>query len=371
MIAPSAAFAPALLRCSLRHCSLRQRRLYLFTISSTRFAGRLGGMVGDILNYIAAEAGFTYRIHVIPEPTCQGFTSWERWTIDQTSRADLVTQWTTDSWQRQTKGVSWPFHHLNLDPVLIVRAKGSSLSIENWEEFVSTSSMGPVCTFGGIAGNAMRNTLGADRVLVPPSDYGESQAHNWAAGQLRAGNCAAYVQPKDSAENMLAEFNAAGGCDLRMRQPSGLPSRGGGFSTIQPFAREHEVRTVSGDPNATTGGGACTDVAIAAFTRILQKMHIEAYPAFRRAEVDAIQAKSGTSLTCNAQDCESGQLDLGAACLECDDVTIDCKQRYTIAVRAGHYRQPTNLSKSALLSVGRYCTRTAPVQPRATAERAS
>ena len=28
---------------------------------------------------------------------------------------------------------------------------------------------------------------------------------------------------------MLAQFNAAGGCDLRLRQPAGLPARGGGF----------------------------------------------------------------------------------------------------------------------------------------------
>lgn len=67
-------------------------------------------MVGDILNYIATESGFTYRLHAIPKPVCMGYSGWERWTIDQASRADLLAQWTTDSWGRQRLGVSWPFH---------------------------------------------------------------------------------------------------------------------------------------------------------------------------------------------------------------------------------------------------------------------
>ena len=217
---------------------------------------RLGGMVGDILNWIATDAGFTYRIHAIPKPACMGYTgatAWERWTIDQASRADLVAQWTTDSWQRQGKGVSWPFHHLNLDHVLVVRASGSSLSIEDWQSFVTCSkaSCGSVCIYGGIVNNEMIALLGAARVLGPPTGYGETQSHEWAADQLRRGGCAAYVQPKDRAERMLAQFNAAGGCDLRMLQPSGLPARGGGFSAILPFAREQEARALnsSGEPH--------------------------------------------------------------------------------------------------------------------------
>ena len=96
----------------------------------------------------------------------------------------------------------------------------------------------------------MTGMLGAARVLPPPTGYGETQSHAWAADQLRRGGCAAYVQPKDRAERMLAQFNAAGGCDLRMLQPSGLPARGGGFAAILPFAREQEARALnsSGEP---------------------------------------------------------------------------------------------------------------------------
>ena len=79
----------------------------------------------------------------------------------------MVAQWTTDSWQRQSKGVSWPFHHLNLDHVLVVRASGPSLSIEDWEAFVACASCGSVCVYGGIVKAEMTALLGAGRVLPP------------------------------------------------------------------------------------------------------------------------------------------------------------------------------------------------------------
>lgn len=311
---------------------------------------RLGGAVGDVLNWIATDAGFTYKIHAVPKPPCMGYPSWERWTIDQASRADLVAQWTTDSWQRQSKGVSWPFHHLNLDHVLVVRARGPSLSIEDWQSFVACASCGSVCVYGGIVKNEMTTLLGAGRVLPPPTGYGETQSHKWAASQLRGGGCAAYVQPKDRAERMLAQFSAAGGCDLRMLQPAGLPARGGGFAAILPFARELEARALNS--SASSGPGSCTDIAIAAFTRVLQKMHVQAYQTFRKAELQAIQGASESPLQCKTHECESGELDLGSACVKCDERTVDCRQRYMIAVRPRHYRASTNLSASGVLSVG-------------------
>ena len=322
--------------------------------------GRLGGMVGDILNHIAVDAGFTYRLHALPKPECMGYPGWERWTIDQVARADLVAQWTTDKWERQTLGVSWPFHHLNLDHVLVVRARGASLSVNGtWDDFVRGT--GKVCVYGGVVTDAMSDALcpGARtcaRVLKPvPAGSGETDSHRWAAGELRAGNCAAYVQPKDRAEQMLAMHNALGGCDLRLRQPSGLPARGGGFATILPFAREKEARDASGDVSITTGGGACTDVAIAAFTRVMQKMHVgKNYTSFRADEIDEMRASSGTSLVCHLQECESGELDLGFACLPCDSDAIRCEERYnTIAVKRGFYRGVTNMSASGVLRVGK------------------
>lgn len=135
-----------------------------------------------------------------------------------------------------------------------------------------------VCLYGGIVRNAMSALLPPHRLLENPGGFSEVQSHEWAAAQLRAGACAAYVQPKDKAENMLAQFSAAGGCDLRLIQPSssealGLNSYGGGFSTILPFAREKEARDTLGDPMANVGGGACSDLVSLAFTRALQKMH--------------------------------------------------------------------------------------------------
>lgn len=240
-------------------------------------------------------------------------------------------------------------HSLNLDHVLVVRASGAALSINtSWPEFVA-SGAGEVCVYGGIVRNAMIAELGASRVREEAS-YGEAKSHEWAAAELRAGRCAAYVQPKDRAERMLAAHNAAGGCDLRLRQPSGLPARGGGFATIQPFAREKEARRLNA--SATLGGGACTDIAIAAFSRTLQRMHVDVYPEFRTEEIAAIQADSGTTLTCQIQECESGELDLGFDCVPCDFTSLDCNQRYSVFVRQGFYRAPSDRGRLGLSSIG-------------------
>ena len=83
-------------------------------------------------------------------------------------------------------------------------------------------------------------------------------------------------------------------------------------------------------------------------------MHVEAYQTFRAAELQAIQDASASPLQCKMHECESGELDLGAACFRCDERTVDCKQRYMIAVRPRHYRASTNLSASDVLSVGAY-----------------
>ena len=249
-----------------------------------------------------------------------------------------------------------PFYHLNLDHVLVVRASGASLSVENWAAFVRNGT-GKVCYYGGKVGDAMGAVFtDATRLIPSPSRLSETEAHAWAADQLRAEACAVYVQPKDKAENMLAEFSPAGGCDLRLIQPSssqalGLGSYGGGFSTVLPFARELQVRAVSGDPSATAGGGACTDLASAAFTHILQKMHHQVYAGYRRSEIETIQARSGAAVRCSAQECESGQLDLGFACAECDAVSLECNQRYSVYVREGYYRA-TVAAGFELYSVG-------------------
>ena len=65
-----------------------------------------------------------------------------------------------------------------------------------------------------------------------------------------------------------------------------MPARGGGFAAILPFARELEARALNA--SASSGAGRCTDIAIAAFTRVLQKMHVQVYQTFRAAELQAI-----------------------------------------------------------------------------------
>ena len=62
--------------------------------------------------------------------------------------------------------------------------------------------------------DAMRALLGTSRVLGD-GQMELDEANAWAADQLRAGKCPAYVQAKDKAEDMLAAHNAKGGCDLR------------------------------------------------------------------------------------------------------------------------------------------------------------
>lgn len=75
--------------------------------------GRLGGMTGEILDYVATEAGFVYNLIALPALDQMGYftascgADWVRWLVDQSSRADLVAQWTTGSWERQELGVSW------------------------------------------------------------------------------------------------------------------------------------------------------------------------------------------------------------------------------------------------------------------------
>ena len=184
----------------------------------------LRGITGDILNYIASEANFTYNLYGLPAPGDMGYMSmgyadpWGKWLIDQGARTDLLARWTTDSWARQGTGVSWPFHHLALDHVLVVRAQRSRLSIESWADFVAGrgSGSGRVCIYGGAVRAAVTSVLNLSRVLESPGTT-EQFAHSWAAELLRNGTCDGYVQPIDKAKNMLKQHNADGGCDLRLQ----------------------------------------------------------------------------------------------------------------------------------------------------------
>ena len=219
----------------------------------------LRGITGDILNYIATEANFRVNLYAIPAPAEMGYFSlgyadpWGQWLIDQGARTDLLARWTTDSYTRRGTGVSWPFHHLTLDHVLIVSALGSRLSIESWSEFVA-SGTGSVCIYGGAVRAAVISVLPLSRVLESPGTT-EQFAHSWAAELLRNGTCVGYVQPIDKAENMLEQHNANGGCDLRLLNPPSSERDGlltharGGFSTVMPFAREAEVPDLDRAPS--------------------------------------------------------------------------------------------------------------------------
>ena len=287
---------------------------------------------------------------------------WGKWLIDQGARTDLLARWTTDSWARQGTGVSWPFHHLALDHVLVVRAQRSRLSIESWADFVAGrgSGSGRVCIYGGAVRAAVTSVLNLSRVLESPGTT-EQFAHNWAAELLRNGTCDGYVQPIDKAENMLKQHNADGGCDLRLLNPPSNERDGlltharGGFSTVMPFARKAEAQRVSGNLSTSTGGGACTDIASAAFTRILSKMMRERYTEFRAKE---LAEQSDSCLTCVAQDCQSGMLDLGFKCAACDPASLNCNERFSITVLPGYYRASagplagTSDPSASLLDIG-------------------
>ena len=130
--------------------------------------------MADILNYMADEAGFTYNLFAVPGPakmgylTASGGADWTRWAIDHASRADLLAQWTTATWQRQELGIVWPFRHLSLDHVLVVRVHGAGLSFGNsasgapirtWPEFVTAGS-GAVCIYGGYPDRSLQPRTG-------------------------------------------------------------------------------------------------------------------------------------------------------------------------------------------------------------------
>ena len=247
---------------------------------------RLGGLVADVLNWVAREANCTYNIFAIPGPdpmgylTASGSADWTRWALDQALRTDLLAEWTTDTHQGQRLGLVWPFHHLDLKHVLIVRAirhvadQALSLPFENWPEFINRSTES-VCVYGGDVRNSILSVLPSSRVKEKLG-ASEAESHKWAVGELCSGGCAAYVQPYDRAENVLAEFNAGGSSSLRIlevpsSQRDGLASAAGGFATVEPWAREHEARQVSGNPSATAGGGACTDQSVDTFEYMLAK----------------------------------------------------------------------------------------------------
>ena len=230
--------------------------------------------MAEVLNWVAKEANCTYNIFAIPGPiqmgylTAIGSADWTAWTLDQALRTDLLAQWTTDTYQRQALGLVWPFHHLDLKHVLIVRAirnvedQALSLPFENWPEFINRSTES-VCVYGGSVRNSILSVLPSTRVKENVGAI-EVESHKWAVGELCSGGCAAYVQPHDRAEYVLAEFNAGGSSTLRIlevpsSQRAGLASTRGGFATVRPAAREQEARQFSGNPNATAGGGACTD----------------------------------------------------------------------------------------------------------------
>ena len=261
---------------------------------------RLGGLVAEILNWVAKEANCTYNIFAIPGPvplgylTASGSADWTAWTLEHALRTDLLAQWTTDTYQRQALGLVWPFHHLDLKHVPIVRAirhveeQGLSLPFDNWPEFINGSTES-VCVYGGSVRDSILSVLPSTRVREHVG-ASEAESHKWAVGELCSGGCAAYVQPHDRAENVLAEFNAGGSSSLRIlevpsSQRAGLASTRGGFATVLPSAREQEARQVSGDPNASAGGGGCTDQSIAAFRHILAKsMHTGLEPHASRPE---------------------------------------------------------------------------------------
>ena len=257
-----------------------------YWIKDAAGGGRLGGLVAEVLNWVAKEANCTYNIFAIPGPVQMGYLNtkgsadWTPWTLDQALRTDLLAQWTTDTHQRQELGLVWPIHHLDLKHVPIVRAirhvedQGLSLPFENWPEFINRSTE-PVCVYGGAVRNSILSVLPSSRVRENVG-ASEAESHRWAVGELCSGGCAAYVQPHDRAENVLAEFNAGGSSSLRILEvPSseraGLGSARGGFATVKPWAREHEARQVSGNSSATAGGGACTYQSAGTFSVILQK----------------------------------------------------------------------------------------------------
>ena len=248
--------------------------------------GRLGGLVAEVLNWVAKEANCTYNIFAVPGPVQMGYLNsegnadWTRWTLDQALRTDLLAQWTTDTHAGQELGLVWPFHHLDLKHVPIVRAvrtledQALSLPFENWPEFINRSTE-PVCVYGGAVRTSVLRVLPSTRVREKLG-ASEADSHKWAVDQLCSGGCAAYVQPHDRAENVLAEFNAGGSSSLRILEvPSseraGLASSRGGFATVEPWAREHEARKASGNSSATAGGGACTYRSAGTFSVILQK----------------------------------------------------------------------------------------------------
>jgi hypothetical protein len=87
-----------------------------------------GGLVGDVLNELARNGGFTWNAFVVrPPQTGDAYGgSWNNWMVDWVNRADLVAAWMYDNAARRENGISFPHSFYELSPVLVVANLGQT-----------------------------------------------------------------------------------------------------------------------------------------------------------------------------------------------------------------------------------------------------
>ena len=213
------------------------------------------------LNDIATNANVTYRVFALPAPAAGNL--WNAYMQDIIFRVDLLASWTTDKPSRRKWGISWPYNHLDLDQVPIVRTSGAELSIPDWPGWPGrrrAPALARCARAAALSSPIWRPSSArvATSSTLPPA------RPRWVTTFARASSVKAsldtYVLPMKDAEKLLVgSTNSGGMCDLRMIVPSGserafLKYGAGGFSTVDPFAREQYVRRIHNDPSATTGG---------------------------------------------------------------------------------------------------------------------
>mmetsp|Transcript_29211 Transcript_29211/g.85381 ORF Transcript_29211/g.85381 Transcript_29211/m.85381 type:complete len:676 (+) Transcript_29211:74-2101(+) len=101
------------------------------------------GLVGDVINLIAREGGFTWRAVVIkpPKPGDAYDGSRDEFLVDWTNRVDLIAACMFMTPSRLQKGVAWPYPFYDLSPVLLVQSRTPEQKlIDRWAFFMKPFS---------------------------------------------------------------------------------------------------------------------------------------------------------------------------------------------------------------------------------------
>ena len=108
------------------------------------------GMVGELLEQLAAEGKFQYRVLILSPPKSgDAFGgSWTQWAAEWTRRTDLIAAWAFDTPGRRAKGVDFPLNFIDLSPVVMVherihimsggassKSQRTELTLDHWFDF--------------------------------------------------------------------------------------------------------------------------------------------------------------------------------------------------------------------------------------------